>query len=48
MLDIRQNKVLGDEIADLYRHKYGPVTYEWGIKDASTDFGNITYGKKVL
>ncbi|KAK7440253.1 hypothetical protein VKT23_017193 [Stygiomarasmius scandens] len=42
-LDLRQNKVLGDEVARIVKSKYGTIDYEWGIKDASTDFGNVTY-----
>ncbi|THV08023.1 hypothetical protein K435DRAFT_709295 [Dendrothele bispora CBS 962.96] len=42
-LDIRQNKALGDEVARIVRSRYGAIDYEWGIKDASTDFGNVTY-----
>ncbi|KAF8208191.1 hypothetical protein K438DRAFT_317934 [Mycena galopus ATCC 62051] len=41
--DIRQNKALGDEVAHIVRSKYGDIDYEWGIKSASTDFGNVTY-----
>ncbi|KAJ6613597.1 hypothetical protein B0H10DRAFT_1805128 [Mycena sp. CBHHK59/15] len=42
--DLRQNKALaGDEIAHIVRSKYGSIDYEWGIKSASTDFGNVTY-----
>ncbi|KAJ7084014.1 hypothetical protein B0H15DRAFT_849748 [Mycena belliarum] len=41
--DLRQNKALGDEVAHVVRSKYGSVDYEWGIKSASTDFGNVTY-----
>ncbi|TBU46195.1 aminoacylase 1-like protein 2 [Dichomitus squalens] len=41
--DLRQNKALSDECADIFSKKFGPVDYEYGIKNASTDFGNITY-----
>ncbi|KAJ7764548.1 hypothetical protein DFH07DRAFT_811620 [Mycena maculata] len=41
--DLRQNKALSDEVAHIVRSKYGAIDYEWGIKSASTDFGNITY-----
>ncbi|KAJ8596037.1 hypothetical protein M405DRAFT_782165 [Rhizopogon salebrosus TDB-379] len=41
--EIRQNKALGDELADVVLKRYGAIDYEWGIKSASTDFGNITY-----
>ncbi|KAF8639156.1 hypothetical protein AX17_001645 [Amanita inopinata Kibby_2008] len=36
--EIRQNKALGAEVANIILNKYGDVDYEWGIKDASTDF----------
>ncbi|TBU24297.1 aminoacylase 1-like protein 2 [Dichomitus squalens] len=41
--DLRQNKALSDECADIFLKKFGPVDYEYGIKSASTDFGNVTY-----
>ncbi|KAI0267265.1 hypothetical protein BC834DRAFT_870482 [Gloeopeniophorella convolvens] len=43
MYDIRQNSALGDTFAQAFRSKTGPIDYEWGIRSASTDFGNITY-----
>ncbi|KAJ7337411.1 hypothetical protein DFH08DRAFT_876765 [Mycena albidolilacea] len=46
--DLRQNKALGDEVAHIVRSKYGDVDYEWGIKSASTDFGNVTYALPSL
>ncbi|KAJ7253038.1 hypothetical protein B0H12DRAFT_1117157 [Mycena haematopus] len=46
--DIRQNKALGDEVAHIVRSKYGDIDYEWGIKSASTDFGNVTYALPSL
>ncbi|KAJ7130272.1 hypothetical protein C8R44DRAFT_63390 [Mycena epipterygia] len=46
--DLRQNKALGDEVAHIVRSKYGTIDYEWGIKSASTDFGNITYDLPAL
>ncbi|KAJ7721024.1 aminoacylase 1-like protein 2 [Mycena metata] len=46
--DLRQNKALGDEVAHVVRSKYGSVDYEWGIKSASTDFGNVTYALPSL
>ncbi|KAJ6463921.1 hypothetical protein C8R45DRAFT_503492 [Mycena sanguinolenta] len=46
--DIRQNKALGDEVAHIVRSKYGDIDYEWGIKGASTDFGNVTYALPSL
>ncbi|KAI0037076.1 aminoacylase 1-like protein 2 [Vararia minispora EC-137] len=41
--ELRQNKALGNNFADVFRKYYGPIDYEFGIKDASTDFGNVTY-----
>ncbi|KAG1903599.1 uncharacterized protein F5891DRAFT_1017195 [Suillus fuscotomentosus] len=41
--EIRQNKTLSDELADVVLKRYGAIDYDWGIKSASTDFGNITY-----
>ncbi|KAJ7792656.1 hypothetical protein B0H14DRAFT_3498970 [Mycena olivaceomarginata] len=46
--DLRQNKALGDEVAHIVRSKYGDIDYEWGIKSASTDFGNVTYALPSL
>ncbi|KAF8639157.1 hypothetical protein AX17_001645 [Amanita inopinata Kibby_2008] len=46
--EIRQNKALGAEVANIILNKYGDVDYEWGIKDASTDFGNITHALPAL
>ncbi|KAJ7151434.1 hypothetical protein C8R43DRAFT_886808 [Mycena crocata] len=46
--DLRQNKALGDEVAHIVRSKYGSIDYEWGIKSASTDFGNVTYDMPAL
>ncbi|KAF5352090.1 hypothetical protein D9758_009388 [Tetrapyrgos nigripes] len=43
MYDLRQNKVLGEEVANIVRSRYGTVDYEWGIASASTDFGNVSY-----
>lgn len=41
--EITQNKALGDELADVVLKRYGTIDYEWGIKSASTDFGNVSY-----
>ncbi|KAF5325194.1 hypothetical protein D9619_009753 [Psilocybe cf. subviscida] len=41
--DLRQNTALGGEVANIVLKKYGAIDYEWGIKSASTDFGNVTY-----
>ncbi|EDR10639.1 uncharacterized protein LACBIDRAFT_317321 [Laccaria bicolor S238N-H82] len=46
--DLRQNKALGDEVANVILNKYGSIDYEWGIKSASTDFGNVTYALPAL
>ncbi|EGO26697.1 hypothetical protein SERLADRAFT_436509 [Serpula lacrymans var. lacrymans S7.9] len=46
--EIRQNKALGDEVADVTLKRYGAIDYEWGIHSASTDFGNITYALPSL
>ncbi|KAF9563860.1 hypothetical protein CPC08DRAFT_661451 [Agrocybe pediades] len=46
--DLRQNKALGAEVANIVLNKYGAIDYEWGIKSASTDFGNITYAMPAL
>ncbi|KAF5313402.1 hypothetical protein D9611_008575 [Ephemerocybe angulata] len=46
--DLRQNKALGEEVANVIRSKYGAVDYTWGISSASTDFGNVTYALPSL
>ncbi|EPS93720.1 hypothetical protein FOMPIDRAFT_1135632, partial [Fomitopsis schrenkii] len=46
--DLRQNKALGDSFAEIFRSRYGRVTYGWGIQSASTDFGNVTYALPAL
>ncbi|KAG6853039.1 hypothetical protein C0991_007332 [Blastosporella zonata] len=46
--DLRQNSVLGGEIANIVTAKYGAIDYEWGIKSASTDFGNVAYALPSL
>ncbi|KAK7461001.1 hypothetical protein VKT23_008928 [Stygiomarasmius scandens] len=43
MYDLRQNKVLGDEVANIVRSRYGTIDHEYGIASASTDFGNVSY-----
>ncbi|KAL9709317.1 hypothetical protein Ac2012v2_007671 [Leucoagaricus gongylophorus] len=48
VFDLRQNKALGDEVANIVLNKYGSIDYEWGIKNASTDFGNVTYALPSL
>ncbi|KAF5350648.1 hypothetical protein D9756_008714 [Leucocoprinus leucothites] len=46
--DLRQNGALGGEVANIILNKYGSIDYEWGIKSASTDFGNVTYALPSL
>ncbi|KAH6910583.1 aminoacylase 1-like protein 2 [Coprinopsis sp. MPI-PUGE-AT-0042] len=46
--ELRQNKALGDEVANTILNKYGSIDYEWGIASASTDFGNVTYAMPSL
>ncbi|KAJ2919702.1 hypothetical protein MD484_g665, partial [Candolleomyces efflorescens] len=46
--DLRQNKALGDEVANIVLNKHGAIDYQWGISSASTDFGNITYALPSL
>ncbi|KAF5384097.1 hypothetical protein D9615_003262 [Tricholomella constricta] len=46
--DLRQNLALGGEVANIITAKYGAIDYEYGIKSASTDFGNVTYALPSL
>ncbi|KAF8153051.1 hypothetical protein B0H34DRAFT_800308 [Crassisporium funariophilum] len=46
--DLRQNQALGGEVANIVLNNYGAIDYEWGIKSASTDFGNVTYALPSL
>ncbi|KAG6917040.1 hypothetical protein DXG01_004092 [Tephrocybe rancida] len=46
--DLRQNSALGGEVAKVVTAKYGSIDYEWGIKYASTDFGNVSYAVPSL
>lgn len=46
--DLRQNKALSNEFADVFAKKFGPIDYEWGISSASTDFGNVTYAMPAI
>ncbi|KAI0795524.1 aminoacylase 1-like protein 2 [Abortiporus biennis] len=48
ILEIRQNKALGEEFADVFSSNFGPIDYVWGISSASTDFGNVTYALPSL
>ncbi|KZP22204.1 hypothetical protein FIBSPDRAFT_953049 [Athelia psychrophila] len=41
--DLRQNAALGSELTKIVESRYGVIDYEYGIKDASTDFGRISY-----
>ena len=34
----RLKRCLGGEVANIVLNKYGAIDYEWGIKNASTDF----------
>jgi len=36
--DLRQNRALASEVANVTLNKYGTVDYHWGISSASTDF----------
>ncbi|KAH8101746.1 hypothetical protein BXZ70DRAFT_999671 [Cristinia sonorae] len=36
--DLRQNEGLGEEFASVFKSKYGPIDYTYGIASASTDF----------
>ena len=43
MQDLSNHSCSGDECADVFSKKFGPVDYEYGIKSASTDFvSNVT------
>ncbi|KAI0357818.1 hypothetical protein OH77DRAFT_1303139 [Trametes cingulata] len=46
--ELRQNKALSDEFADVFTKTVGPIDYEYGISHASTDFGNVTYALPAL
>ncbi|KAF9242320.1 hypothetical protein BU15DRAFT_86901 [Melanogaster broomeanus] len=46
--ELVQNKVLGEELTDVVRKRYGDIDQEWGISSASTDFGNISYSMPSL
>ncbi|KAI9056288.1 hypothetical protein FKP32DRAFT_1447792 [Trametes sanguinea] len=46
--ELRQNKALGDDFAEVFSKTVGPVDYELGISHASTDFGNVTYAMPAL
>ncbi|EDR10597.1 uncharacterized protein LACBIDRAFT_317213 [Laccaria bicolor S238N-H82] len=46
--DVRQNRALGDNVANIVLNKYGSIDYKYGIASASTDFGNVTYALPSL
>ncbi|KAG7090813.1 hypothetical protein E1B28_009897 [Marasmius oreades] len=47
--DLRQNVGLGQDVERTFKTKFGRVERErWGIKSASTDFGNIGYELPAL
>ncbi|KAI0634093.1 hypothetical protein C8Q77DRAFT_1055258 [Trametes polyzona] len=46
--ELRQNKALGDEFADVFSKKIGPIDHVYGIASASTDFGNVTYALPAI
>ncbi|KAL0961090.1 hypothetical protein HGRIS_006072 [Hohenbuehelia grisea] len=47
--DLRQNEALGEEVGNITIARGGSVDYEyWGIKSASTDFGDVTYALPSL
>ncbi|KAJ8596035.1 hypothetical protein M405DRAFT_871522 [Rhizopogon salebrosus TDB-379] len=41
--ELVQNEVLGDELSNVIRKKYGYIDYVYGTATVSTDFGNISY-----
>ncbi|KAJ8090516.1 hypothetical protein PM082_002404 [Marasmius tenuissimus] len=49
MYDLRQNVGLGRDVEKTFKAKYGRIEREkWGIKSASTDFGNVGYELPAL
>jgi len=46
--ELCQNKVLGDALAEIVNNRYGYVDYEYGIANASTDFGQVCYSNALL
>ncbi|KAH9848672.1 hypothetical protein C2E23DRAFT_738932 [Lenzites betulinus] len=46
--ELRQNKALSDEFADVFSKTSGPIDFEYGIAHASTDFGNVTYALPAI
>ncbi|TCD61372.1 Serine/threonine-protein kinase [Steccherinum ochraceum] len=46
--DLRQNEGLGEEFASVFSSKFGPIDYVFGIRSASTDFGDVTYALPAL
>ncbi|KAF8892888.1 hypothetical protein BD779DRAFT_1507551 [Infundibulicybe gibba] len=43
LYDMRQNKALAGEVANIVLSKYGDINYESGAGGASSDFSNVTY-----
>lgn len=39
---------LGDEVANIVLNKYGTIDYEWGIKNAATDFVRHLYLRVII
>ncbi|KAF7762176.1 hypothetical protein Agabi119p4_8769 [Agaricus bisporus var. burnettii] len=46
--ELRQNKALSDEVANIILNHHGSIDYGWGISGASTDFGNVSYALPSL
>lgn len=46
--ELRQNKALGNALAEIVKSRYGYIDYEYGIANASTDFGQICYALPSL
>ncbi|PFH51127.1 hypothetical protein AMATHDRAFT_40325 [Amanita thiersii Skay4041] len=43
LMELWQNKILGDEVGKVITHNHGSVEIEKGTPGASTDFGNVTH-----
>ncbi|KAL1939406.1 hypothetical protein VTO73DRAFT_9962 [Trametes versicolor] len=46
--ELRQNKALSDEFAEVFTKTAGPIDFVYGISQASTDFGNVTYALPAI
>ncbi|KAI0822420.1 hypothetical protein BC628DRAFT_1316738 [Trametes gibbosa] len=46
--ELRQNKALSGAFADVFAKTVGPVDLVYGISNASTDFGNVTYALPAI